>query len=215
MEEDIQNDARKAAKRQRSKVAADDTGLKTGSAGEYLTYTYGKPRKHKKHVVLVITVDVKRRKLLSADAYIEGRGHSQVKTAVKAIADVREKGKKIRKFYGIDAYDTNLIFLSLKEAESAVKIRTNATTYRSRGCRRRRDEIRRYHALGYKWRGETDYGMRWAVEGFFRMKRKFGEVATARKPQTLTAEAVQRAWAYDTMACYARARTRKGTAGRG
>jgi len=73
-----------------------------------------------------------------------------------------------------------------------VKIRTNATTDRSRGSKRRRGEIRRYHALGYKrWRDETDYGKRWAVEGFFRMKRKFGEDATARKPQTLTAEAVR------------------------
>jgi hypothetical protein len=49
--------------------------------------------------------------------------------------------------------------------------------------------------------------MRWMVEAFFSaMKRKFGEDTTARKPQTLMAEAVQRAWAYDAMACYARAR---------
>ncbi|MFQ1020788.1 hypothetical protein [Tardisphaera saccharovorans] len=74
-----------------------------------------------------------------------------------------------------------------------MKIRENATTYRSRGSKRRRDEIRRYRALGYKrWKDETDYGRRWAVEGFFRMKRKFGDDTTSRKPQTLTAEAVQR-----------------------
>ncbi|MFQ1021683.1 hypothetical protein [Tardisphaera saccharovorans] len=42
------------------------------------------------------------------------------------------------------------------------------------------------------------------------MKRKFGEDPTARKPQTLIAEAVQTAWAYDAMACHARARPRRG-----
>ncbi|MGC9174289.1 MAG: hypothetical protein ACP5GO_00230 [Thermoprotei archaeon] len=37
--------------------------MKTGSAGEYLTYRYGKPGGQKKYVVLVITVDIRRRKL--------------------------------------------------------------------------------------------------------------------------------------------------------
>jgi hypothetical protein len=44
-------------------IAADGNGLKTGSAGEYLTYKYGKPGGQKKYVVLVITVDIRRRKL--------------------------------------------------------------------------------------------------------------------------------------------------------
>ncbi|MFQ1021006.1 hypothetical protein [Tardisphaera saccharovorans] len=142
-------------------IAADGTGLKTGSAGEYLTYRYGRPGKSRKHVLLVITVDVKRRKLLSADAYIEGRGHSEARTAVTMVAEVREKGKSVKKFYGDGAYDANLVFSSLRDAESAVKIRTNATTYRSRGSKRRRDEVRRYHSLGYKrWKEQTGYGRR-------------------------------------------------------
>ncbi|WP_449462589.1 transposase [Tardisphaera miroshnichenkoae] len=178
-------------------VAADSTELKTGSAGEYMTYRYGKPGKKRKHVVLVITVDIKRRKLLGVDAYVEGRGRSEARTAVKMLANIRKKGKTVKKFYGDAGYDTNPVFSSLKDAESAVKIRENATTDRSRGCRRRRDEIRRYHSLGYKrWKEQTGYGKRWAVEGFFSaMKRKFGEGTTARKVETLTAEAVQRAWA--------------------
>ncbi|MGC8615144.1 MAG: transposase [Thermoprotei archaeon] len=70
----------------------------------------------------------------------------------------------------------------MKEADSAVKIRENAATYHPRGCRRRRDEIRRYHSLGYnRWKEKTGYGRRWAIEGFFSaMKRKFGEDSTAR-----------------------------------
>ncbi|MGC8632358.1 MAG: hypothetical protein ACP5UI_01075 [Thermoprotei archaeon] len=81
-------------------MAADGTGLKTGSAGGYMTYRYGRPGRQKKHVVLVITVDVRRRKLLSADAYIEGKGDSEARTAAKMLAEVREKGKSVRRFYG-------------------------------------------------------------------------------------------------------------------
>ncbi len=46
--------------------------------------------------------------------------------------------------------------------------------------------------------------------GVLLAKRKFGEDTSSRKPQTLTAEAVQRAWAYDEMVCYAKKKTRKG-----
>ncbi|MGC8632079.1 MAG: hypothetical protein ACP5T2_06695, partial [Thermoprotei archaeon] len=149
-------------------VMADATGLKTESAGEYLTCRYGKPGRQRKHVVLVITVDVKRRKLLSADAYVEGRGRSEAKTAAKMLAEVREKGKRVKRFYGDGAYDTNLVLSSLRDAESAVKIRTNATTYRSRGCKRRRDEVRKYHSLGYKrWKEQTGYGKRWGLRASF------------------------------------------------
>jgi len=70
----------------------------------------------------------------------------------------------------------------------------------------RRNEIRRYHALGYRRRRG-----RWVTEGAGRKglllaKRKLGEDTRAKKPQTLKAEAAQRAWAYDAMVCYARAR---------
>jgi hypothetical protein len=126
---------------------------------------------------------------------------------VRTLASIRERGKIVSKFYG-KAYDTNLVFSSLGDAESAVKIRTNATTYRSRGSKRRRDEVRRYRALGYRrWKDEIDHGRRWAVEGFLEEEVRRGQ--SSRKSQTLIAEAMQRAWAYDEMACYARARTRK------
>jgi hypothetical protein len=49
-------------------IAADGTKLKTGSAGEYLTYRYGRPGRQRKRVVLVITVDFRRGKLLGVDA---------------------------------------------------------------------------------------------------------------------------------------------------
>jgi len=60
--------------------------------------------------------------------------------------------------------DTNEIFNAIGEAESAVKIRKNATIYRC--SRRRRQEVREYIKLGYKtWAKKIKYGLRWAIEG--------------------------------------------------
>ncbi|MFQ1021684.1 hypothetical protein [Tardisphaera saccharovorans] len=44
-------------------------------------------------------MDVRCKKLLSADAYIEGRGHSEARTAAKMLADVRKKGKTVKRFH--------------------------------------------------------------------------------------------------------------------
>ena len=67
---------------------------------------------------------------------------SEPKVAVKHIKLLKEKGIKLKKFYGDGAYDTNEIFNVIGDAESAIKIRKNATTYRCRGSmRRRRQEV--------------------------------------------------------------------------
>jgi len=43
---------------------------------------------------------------------------------VKHIKLLKEKGIKLKKFYGDGAYDTNEIFNAIGDAESAIKIRT-------------------------------------------------------------------------------------------
>ncbi len=40
------------------------------------------------------------------------------------LAEVRKKGKNIKKFYGDGAYDANLFFSSLKDAEGALEGQT-------------------------------------------------------------------------------------------
>jgi hypothetical protein len=47
------------------------------------------------------------------------------------------KGIKLRKFYGDDTYDTNEVFYAIGNAESAIKIRRNASTSYCRGSRRK------------------------------------------------------------------------------
>ncbi|NAY81836.1 MAG: transposase [Thaumarchaeota archaeon] len=82
---------------------------------------------------------------------------------------------------------------SIGDAESAIKIRKSATTYRYKG-RRRRQEVREYMKLGYKkWAKKVKYGLRWAIEGIFSsIKRKFGEDLRARSVIGLLAEAMQK-----------------------
>jgi len=106
-----------------------------------------------------INADVRPKKLPAVDLKIEGG--SEPKAAAKHIELLKENGIKLKKFYG--AYDTNEIFNAIGEAESAVKIRKNATTYRC--SRRRRQEVRKYMKLGYKtWAKDTKYGL---SKGYF------------------------------------------------
>jgi len=100
--------------------------------------------------------------------------------------------------------DTNEAFNVIVDAESAIKIRKNATTYRC--SRRRRQEVREYMKLGYKkWAKKVKYGLRWAIEGIFSsIKRKFREDLRARSVIGLLSEAMQKVWAYDAMINYAK-----------
>jgi len=109
-------------------AGSDGTGFKSGNAWDR-TFVYGN----------------KSKKLIAVDAKIGEV--SEPKVAVKHIELLKENGIKLKKFYGDGAYDTNEIFNSIGDAESAIKIRKNATTYRCKG-RRRRQEVREYMKLG-------------------------------------------------------------------
>jgi len=162
---------------------------------------YGKIRR--KYVKVIITADVRTKKLIAVDAKIGEV--SEPKVAAKHIELLKEKWIKMKKFYGDCAYDTNEIFNAIGDAESAMKIRKNATTYRCKG-RRRRQEVREYIKLGYKkWAKKVKYGLRWAIEGIFSsIKRKFGEDLRARSVIGLIAEAMKKVLAYDVMISYAK-----------
>ena len=63
-------------------LATDGSGLKTGNAGEYRIFRYGDPEaKRRKHLVVVITADVHRKKLIGIEVHIEGVGHSEAEVA--------------------------------------------------------------------------------------------------------------------------------------
>ncbi|MGC2034288.1 MAG: IS5/IS1182 family transposase, partial [Thermoplasmata archaeon] len=57
-------------------LATDGTGLKTSNAGEYRIFRYGDPEaRQRKHLVVVITADVRRKKVIGIEAHIEGKGY--------------------------------------------------------------------------------------------------------------------------------------------
>ena len=107
-------------------LASDGTGLKTSNAGEYRLFRYGDPEaKQRKHLVVVITADVRRKKVIGIDVYIEGRRHSESQTAAAHVRAATERGYRVRKFHGDGAYDTRAMFSALQATgtESAIKIR--------------------------------------------------------------------------------------------
>ncbi|MEM0312547.1 MAG: hypothetical protein QXM60_04475 [Thermoplasmatales archaeon] len=53
-----------------SEIATDGSGLKTSNAGKYRILKYGdKDARRKKHLVVVITTDAKRKKLLCVEVH--------------------------------------------------------------------------------------------------------------------------------------------------
>ncbi|EQD77166.1 transposase IS4 family protein [mine drainage metagenome] len=192
-------------------LASDGTGMKTSNAGEYRIFRYGDPEaKQRKHLVVVITADVKRKKVVGIEVHIEGKGHSESRTAAAHVRATAERGYRVCKFYGDGAYDTTEMFVALHQTgtEPVIKIRKTATSKirnNPHGVKARRRAVREYQALGYtEWAAQKQYGLRWpGTEGIFSaVKRKFGENVVSRSPQGLVAEGYQRIWAYDELREY-------------
>ena len=190
-------------------LASDGTGMKTTNAGEYRIFRYGDPEaERRKHLVVVITADVRRKKVLGIEVHIEGKGHSESQTAAAHVRAATERGFRVRKFYGDGAYDNRAMFATLQECGTApvIKIRKDAQTHRRHSPRPggwpRRRAVREYRKLGYRaWADTKGYGMRWpGTEGIFSaVKRKFGENVVSRSPRALEAEGYQRIWAYESL----------------
>ena len=187
-------------------IASDGTGLKTSNAGVYRLKKYN-IRKKNKFIVVVITADVRTKKLLGLDVYVQGM-QSESMVVESHILELNKRGYRIKKLYGDGAYDNYRMFnlLSNMVAEPAIKIRKNASMghYNHKGKERRR-AIREYNNLGYKeWSKKKEYGKRWnATEGInSSVKRKFGENLVSKLPENLVIEGYQRFWAYDTLKNY-------------
>jgi len=101
------------------KAGSDGTGFKSGNAWDR-TYVHGKIMR--KYVKVIITADIKSKKLVAV--YVKIGEVSEPKVAAKHIEMLKENGIKLKKFYGDCAYDTNEIFNIIGDAESAIKIRT-------------------------------------------------------------------------------------------
>ena len=123
-------------------AGSDGTGLKTNNAGEYRIIKYGDPgAKRKRHLVVVITADVKHKKLLCVEVHIEGKDHSEASIAEQHLSLITEEGIKINRFYGDGAFDSSSMFKKLHslKIKPVIKIRKNASADWYNGSKYRRE----------------------------------------------------------------------------
>ena len=113
------------------------------------------------HLVVVITADVRRKKIIGIEVYIEGKDHSEPDAARKHIREAIGKGYRIREFFGDGAFDTNnmVAFLGIISTKPVIKIKKNASTDWCGGSKYRRSTIREYREKGYSnWAEVAWYG---------------------------------------------------------
>jgi hypothetical protein len=195
-------------------AASDGSGLKSSNAGEYRIMKYGDPlARQRKHLIVVITADVRTKKLLGISARIEGPGRSEGDDASEHILSAVKRGAQVSTFYGDGAFDSNKVFhlLGTMSIEPVIKIHRNASPDTYKGSKYRRRAIRKYQELRYsEWKEQNHYGMRWpGTEGIFSaVKRKFGENTVSRSQQGLISEGYQRLWSYDQMREYGERRAK-------
>ncbi len=127
-----------------AEISTDSTGLKTRNAGVYRVFKYGdRDARQKKHLMVVISADVRHKKLLCVDARMEGKGYKETSIAMERISFISERSISINKFYGEGVFDRSILFEKLHSlgAKPVMKIRKNATDW-YKGGKYRRNEVR-------------------------------------------------------------------------
>ncbi|MEM3543909.1 MAG: hypothetical protein QXF07_02715 [Candidatus Micrarchaeia archaeon] len=89
-------------------IESDETGLKTSNAEEYKQFKY-EDRNAKNYLVVIITADVKKKKLLHLE-HIQGEGQLESKVPEKLIKEANENLYKIKNFIKIQYINTNNMF---------------------------------------------------------------------------------------------------------
>ncbi|QRF75008.1 hypothetical protein Thermo_00501 [Thermoplasmatales archaeon] len=121
-----------------AELGTDDTGLKTNNAGSYRIMKYSDPdARQREHFILIITADVRTKKIIGIESHIEGNGMSEPETAGKHITEAVMKDVTAREFYGDGAFDVNDLFdlTHSIHAKPVNKIRKNASSNRYNGSK--------------------------------------------------------------------------------
>lgn len=92
-------------------LGSDGLGLKSSNAGQYRVFKY-RERARKKYLIVVITADVRHKKLLAVNAHIEGEDDDEPKITMGHMRKLIRKGKKIGSFYGDGKFDTKIRSMS-------------------------------------------------------------------------------------------------------
>jgi hypothetical protein len=180
--------------------STDGSGFKMVQSGEYFQDKYGKTRRKYAKVTITATKD----EILAVDVFVNKKGSpSESKIAQRHITKITKLGGNIVKSYNDGAFDNRKFFnfLDKKGIESAIRIRSNATT-NAKGSMRRKKETLLFKELGYKkWAQETEYGMRWAMteNKFSGIKITFGDCAKAKDVENILVELKRKVWLYNEM----------------
>jgi len=97
--------------------------MRMSNGGVYREFKYGKKIGMKKYVVVTITADAKRKKLLNFDVRIEGESDSEPKSAVKHIGQKKqnmETGGLQQKVYSLQQRENLVKNLVSSKKESLI-----------------------------------------------------------------------------------------------
>jgi hypothetical protein len=182
----------------------DGSGFKMTNSGEYFQSTYSKHTRKFARVVITATKE----DILDVEVYVNEKGHSEQKVAQQHIKQIIKEGGTIVKSYDDGAFDVKEFFNFLERygIDSAIRIRSNAST-KAKGSMRRKKEVLKFKELGYKkWAKQKEYGMRWPMtEGHFSgIKRGYGDCAQARLIPNILLELKRKVWIYDRVRKYGR-----------
>lgn len=191
-------------------TGTDGSGMKMTNSGEYFQSKYGKTRRKFAKLVITATKD----DILAVDVVVCEKGkQSEPKIGIKHKKEIIAEGGNLVKTYDDGGFDTReyFNFLEKNKIESAIRIRSNATT-KSKGSMRRKKETILFKKLGYKeWAIEKEYGKRWTMtEGHFSgIKRGFGDCAKAKIVENILIEIKRKVWIYNKIRKYGRINSSK------
>jgi len=81
-------------------LGTDGTRLKTSNAGTYRIMKYGDPDARKrKHLAVIITADVRTKRIMEIESHVEKSGLSEPEVAGKHMKDAILQGIKVSEFY--------------------------------------------------------------------------------------------------------------------
>lgn len=186
-------------------AGTDGSGMKMTNAGEYFQDKYGTSRRRFAKLIITATKD----DILAVDVIVCEKGKcSEPKIGEKHLQEIIDNGGEIEKVYDDGAFDTRPYFNCLQKynIDSAIRIRSNATT-KAKGSFRRKKEVLEFKELGFKeWSKKKEYGQRWPMtEGHFSgLKRGYGDSARAKIRENIIKEIKRKVWIYDKIRKYGR-----------
>ena len=171
-------------------AAIDSSGFKITLRGDYLGNKWH--RRRRGWVKLHAVIDIKNFEII--DYSITDDHVNDAKEGVNLIKRVRNR---VSRLFGDKGYDSKAIYNELED-KAVIPPRRNASTL-SRGSPSRAKITRFIHRFNEElWKMKNSYGLRWNVEIYFSgIKRLFGEVIRAVKPENIVQEMMLKVYFYN------------------